>query len=233
MLLEDDPDALTAMLRAMHGLPYCSKIWDEYVDLLPHARAYAVAHKFGVPGLCSIAKDNIKEILDEDGPKANFMTAMRLIFTEIEYKDDPARQEMVRFCTRRWVRLLVNEDFLTLLSDLPEIETIVTTHDDFDVGEWVCDGGPDCARRPMCSPCSKPFSEEDAWGQRFDDMFWYCICSVCICHEAMAGQDDGEVGPICMRCRGRIGWISELKDERGRKVPYERWKKSRIEGWRS
>ncbi|KAM0718324.1 hypothetical protein Q7P37_006656 [Cladosporium fusiforme] len=182
-LHEDNPDAMVAMFRAMYGLPYLSRDIEEGLsneDLLEHAQVYIVADKYQLPVLKRLVVSNLQTIMNagDDQQKSNLAEALRVLFTGIDTGGEDARKTLVEHCARVFSLRYEGDDLNAvkdLMSELPEVDDAITTHPDYDLGSWECEGDDSCHGDPSCSDCHKILDKHEVWENRRLEAFT-CEC---------------------------------------------------------
>lgn len=133
-LHDDDPEAMTAVLRHLYGLPYAADLaeWHDGSTLLPHVLVYTTAEKYQVPSLKIDSLANLKNILHHhrgNGESASAwvvspdcLSSLRQIHAGTTTSDTEIRGLLVAHCVEwndRMRALVNNHDFIQLITEVP------------------------------------------------------------------------------------------------------------------
>jgi hypothetical protein len=195
---------MMVLLRYLYALPYVAVERDYFEDayLHPHALVYVVAEKYQILRLRDEAYKNMETIVGSYAiPSYSFVdfpAALRTIFTAT-LPTNKARALMVHVCVAGLSKLRENEDFASLLLELPDLFVEILTHIDL-AGEWLCPDGPECDGLPTCFSCvaakeeyTEPL-EPSFTHKHHDQEKWLCPS----CGELIT--------PKCGMCEGIIKW---------------------------
>ncbi|GAB7324542.1 hypothetical protein MBLNU13_g08446t1 [Cladosporium sp. NU13] len=139
-LLDDEPEAMMAVLRHIYGLPYPSSSaeLDETSSLLPHALVYVTAEKYQIHALkiesCSAMSDIL---LKNSKPKEHALEwlcspdqlrALREIIIGTPASNTAGRNLLVTHRTHLMPGLNNNQAFMELVADLPGLGADLITN---------------------------------------------------------------------------------------------------------
>lgn len=191
-LHEDDPKAMMVLLRYLYGIPYptTNPNAEDFSEasLQDHAQVLVVADKYQIPKLRQEAFEKMEIVLEEyngDFDFGTFVLALQTIFTATT-PNSTSRKLMKDFCVDQLYTLRLNDAFMTLLPEIPELAVDIIKHPHLKwapAGKWVCNGCP-YAREDgviaMCEFCgfddddeAHPFEKSFAWQHRNRDV-WPC-----------------------------------------------------------
>jgi hypothetical protein len=137
--LEDDPEAMMAVLRHIYGLPYATDAeFDKTTSLLPHAMVYTTAEKYQIHGLkiesCSAMSDIL---LKNSEPKEHALEwlcspdqlrALREVINGTPKSDLAGRDFLISHCIHLMPGLNDNQAFMDLVADLPGLGADLITN---------------------------------------------------------------------------------------------------------
>jgi len=202
-LHEDNPKAMMVLLRYLYGNSYpTTDCYDESsigTSLQDHAQIFVVADKYQIPKLRDEALENMKGIgFNEE----TFVPALRMIFNATT-PNSIARKLMTDACVDQLYDLRLQDAFMALLPELPELAVEIVRHPHLTyvpAGKWFCHGceysTAGCGVVPM-SKCHcglyDEFEKSFAWEHRYRDE-WPCP------------RYSREIKPCCSVCELEISW---------------------------
>nr|OQO22316.1 hypothetical protein B0A51_09911 [Rachicladosporium sp. CCFEE 5018]OQO22392.1 hypothetical protein B0A51_10855 [Rachicladosporium sp. CCFEE 5018] len=127
-LVDDDEDAMLAMLRHIYQLPYLPATEGE-TTALPHARVYVVAEKYGQVDLKAAVFERL--FTGKTPWKAAWRSltsdaddTLRVIFSQIPAEDNLLRPALAKFCAEKMGKWASDKEklaFKRLLADTPDL----------------------------------------------------------------------------------------------------------------
>lgn len=115
-LHDDDPDALTTMIRHIYGFePEATE------GIFTSLRLYTVTDKYNLPDLRAKAAQDVKAQLRARVRSSAFPQILRAIFLETPAHDDELMREAALVCRSNLVPLMQKKGFKETVLDVPEL----------------------------------------------------------------------------------------------------------------
>lgn len=121
-LHDDDPEALDVLIHYL----YRHRIDINSTNTKPMTRAveiYGVADKYTVPSLCALAAKRFNDVLDPTADLDDFITAIKTIDSSVYSGDRTLWDTVIRVTRKNISFLLCQDDFVTLLGEMPNLNT--------------------------------------------------------------------------------------------------------------
>lgn len=127
-LTDDDPHAIDCMLQFFYHLNYDAPEFgpvaeganlDSPLELVLHARIYAVAEKYMVDGLKAVAMEKFEKATASGWNKHDFLEAARETYTSTIDSDKGLRDIVVKVFHAHKLSLLDKEEAVQLLTEVP------------------------------------------------------------------------------------------------------------------
>jgi len=101
------------MLRFLYGLPYEADEahWHDGKTMLPHAKVYIVAEKYGLENLKAQIHKNMVKLIQFSGDKPDLIETVREIVTQTLDTNTMARKLLIDHCVEFLSELSQNADF--------------------------------------------------------------------------------------------------------------------------
>lgn len=168
-LLDDDPDAMIEVLRAIYGIAYPSSGVQQMNSWVFHTTVYVTAEKYQLEATKQHAFEALAcLVLPDSGTQdpwsiiqcnpiedyTSFFAAIRTVFNGTLKTDDPARLHLARCCLWSAPVLMATEGFKDLMLEIPDLAVLLferqmavsknsctgCTHQYIDLSVYDCTG---------------------------------------------------------------------------------------------
>lgn len=118
---DDDPDALNVLLSYLYRLRLDVSFSPSTKPMSFSVKVYAIADKYSMPSLCSIAANRFGSVLDPTTNLEEFIAAIKAVDSSVYSGDRTLKDIVIKVARKHMTFLLAQEDFMALLGEMPTL----------------------------------------------------------------------------------------------------------------